>query len=295
MASIQKSFYIAREEIKFQNDTDDGIKGKIHMTGSAIKKETRTDIEFQVLRNGTMKFLITGVRDNVGTAIALLQRRLTLQRRQVTEQLPDGVVPLTMDNLRKHNQALTEKRQFGCEPCDNVYWRKVFEYKPVARCEKCGERYEAIPKEQQYGLGAYECTNCGRKFTGRARYDVPAMCYECHVMVRPVNIGPRPRGQRRSGNIHSCQACHNGRIRPCPMYKRVVIASKVHQSTGSTVSTFLSQQSSIYYPPVSTASDPPPPATAPATTTTAGSETATTTTTTASGVESVPVAVEAAQ
>ncbi|XP_070569875.1 shiftless antiviral inhibitor of ribosomal frameshifting protein homolog [Ptychodera flava] len=259
MASIQKPFYIAKEEFKFQNDTEEKSKGKVHATGSAIKKETKTDIEFQVLRNGTMKFLVTGVKENVGVAIALLQRRLTNQRRQVTEKLPDGISALTVDNLRKHNQALTEKREFGCEPCDNVYWRKVFQYKPVARCDKCGVRYDAIPKDQEYGLGTYECTSCNRKFSGRARADVPAMCYDCHVMVRPTNIGPRPRGQRRSRNIHSCQACHNGAIRPCPMYKRVVVPSKVHQSTGSTVSSFLSQQSAIYYPPLQSGSPPPPP------------------------------------
>ncbi|XP_002739952.1 shiftless antiviral inhibitor of ribosomal frameshifting protein homolog [Saccoglossus kowalevskii] len=257
MAQIQKVFYIAKEKQKFKDDKEEKKKGKVRTTGNAIRIQTQTHIEFQLVSsNGTLRFVITGVKDNVDTAIALLQRRLTENRRQVTDDLPDGVKPLTMENLKRHNMELTEKRQYGCEPCDNVFWTKVFQYKPVARCNKCNVKYDPIPKDKEYGVGTYECTQCGRRFTGKARADVAAMCYDCHIMVLPMGIGHRPRGPRRTRNIHSCQACLNGTIRPCPIYKRVVIASVVHDSSGSTISTFLSQQSEMYYPPDSGNSAP---------------------------------------
>ena len=78
--------------------------------------------------------------------------------------------------------------------------------------------------------------------------------FSCCTQCLPENIGPKPeeRGPRigpRGGIRHACEACNYGQIQPCPTFHhnyhhayQLPAASHPHESTGSTVSTFLTQR-----------------------------------------------------
>uniref|UniRef100_A0A2C9KYG4 Uncharacterized protein n=1 Tax=Biomphalaria glabrata TaxID=6526 RepID=A0A2C9KYG4_BIOGL len=60
----------------------------------------------------------------------------------------------------------TSKRQFGCKNCQRSWWRKVPLRKEVSRCHVCKTRYEAIPRDKEWGWGMFYCDgeNCGEEF-----------------------------------------------------------------------------------------------------------------------------------
>ncbi|XP_078579785.1 shiftless antiviral inhibitor of ribosomal frameshifting protein-like [Branchiostoma floridae x Branchiostoma japonicum] len=246
-AEIEKAFYIAQECKRY---ADQPAGDKIRAICREIKiKHNIANMEIQERPNGTLYFLIRGRANEVEIAIALLQRRLTKERRQASADLPEGVSALTVENLRRHDKELAERRQFGCAPCDSTWWKRVFQHKPVSRCNKCQVKYDPIPKDMEYGIGKFTCQHCGNTFTGWAQYNKPADCHNCNnVQVFPTegSIGPRQSGPRmRTRNVHSCGMCDYGRVHPCPGYKKVLVASTPHISTGSTVSTFLTQASDL--------------------------------------------------
>ncbi|XP_035668850.1 shiftless antiviral inhibitor of ribosomal frameshifting protein-like isoform X2 [Branchiostoma floridae] len=215
-AEIEKAFYIAQECKRY---ADQPAGNKIRAICREIKiKHNIANMEIQ-------------------------------ERRQASADLPEGVSALTVENLRRHDKELAERRQFGCAPCDSTWWKRVFQHKPVSRCNKCQVKYDPIPKDLEYGIGKFTCQHCGNTFTGWAQYNKPADCHNCNnVQVFPTegSIGPRQSGPRmRTRNVHSCGMCDYGRVHPCPGYKKVLVASTPHISTGSTVSTFLTQASDL--------------------------------------------------
>ncbi|XP_048377917.1 shiftless antiviral inhibitor of ribosomal frameshifting protein homolog isoform X2 [Stegostoma tigrinum] len=179
------------------------------------------------------------------------------------------VLPLTEDNLQMFNMARrTEipfsQRQFSCIRCDRDWWREVPERKQVSRCRYCKRRYDAVPRDQEWGLAAYTCQNCHHSFRSYGQMGVPAPCYRCRSIVFPIQIIPPRRNPSRLGNgrqnPHGCCAedcynrqepyvpgthCVHPRTRQVRGLPKVLCSSQYHESTGSTVASCISQGSSM--------------------------------------------------
>ena len=130
-------------------------------------------------------------------------------------------LPLTRKTLQEHDrQTSTEVRQFHCRPCLKEWWRVVPSNKPVSRCNDCHIRYDAIPRDGEYGVGRFTCTNimsnklCGHVFYRRCDPSDTEVCPQCEAYVSQPHIHPK--------YTKYCQAY-------------------LHISTGSTVETWLSQ------------------------------------------------------
>ncbi|XP_069138509.1 shiftless antiviral inhibitor of ribosomal frameshifting protein-like isoform X4 [Argopecten irradians] len=161
-------------------------------------------------------------------------------------------------NLAYQNHVPFQVRQFACEENDNVWWRKVPTRKMVSKCKKCKKRFEAVPKDREWGWAKFVCGNCGNEFNGFGQMNsTTSPCYHCgtvcHVdeVIPPYRRDKKGRPSRRS--THTCTApnCYNRSpdaplrptrcVHPRSLRRQVVHPSLRHQSTGSTVATFLSQ------------------------------------------------------
>ena len=209
---------------------------------------------------------------------------------------------LTPEALRKHDilTGALELRQFACEDCDHTWWKTVPRTKLVSKCNKCKTKYDALPREKEFGIGRYKCTNCNHSFTTRCEATSERHCFNCLSTVKAPYIHPKFRLERRElhqkvptplstsspppkyalrpapGTISTTgytylrpQLQTTTRFTPpsfrsvsitssssssgatgvstttpkpqAPQRKRVINASKVHDSTGSTASTFITQ------------------------------------------------------
>ncbi|CAL1528722.1 unnamed protein product, partial [Lymnaea stagnalis] len=73
------------------------------------------------------------------------------------------------------------KRQFACEGCVRFWWKRVPIRKEVSRCRKCQVKYDAVPRENEWGLGAFYCLteNCGKEFLEYAVMNMSeSMCFD---------------------------------------------------------------------------------------------------------------------
>ncbi|XP_069138508.1 shiftless antiviral inhibitor of ribosomal frameshifting protein-like isoform X3 [Argopecten irradians] len=128
----------------------------------------------------------------------------------------------------------------------------------VSKCKKCKKRFEAVPKDREWGWAKFVCGNCGNEFNGFGQMNsTTSPCYHCgtvcHVdeVIPPYRRDKKGRPSRRS--THTCTApnCYNRSpdaplrptrcVHPRSLRRQVVHPSLRHQSTGSTVATFLSQ------------------------------------------------------
>ncbi|XP_039626291.1 shiftless antiviral inhibitor of ribosomal frameshifting protein homolog [Polypterus senegalus] len=190
--------------------------------------------------------------------------RATLSQDNDIQQITDmlRVLPLTEKNVRmfdnaQQNQIPFEDRQFACETCDRVWWRRVPTRKKVSRCPSCKVKYDPVPLGNMWGFAEFMCPHCHRNFRGFAKMDVLSPCFSCRMLLRPIRILPPTKGTgQRTRNTHSCCAedcfnrrnpyvpgthCVHPKSRQINRKPRVVHPSLVHISTGSTVATCLSQ------------------------------------------------------
>ncbi|GCB72537.1 hypothetical protein scyTo_0006353 [Scyliorhinus torazame] len=189
--------------------------------------------------------------------------------------LPCGIVdqlrmlPLTEENLRmfnlaRNNEIPSNQRQFACSPCDRNWWRNVPDRKQVSRCRRCKRRYEAVPRDEEWGLAEYICQICNHSFRSYGQMGLPAPCYNCRSVVLPIHIIPPKRNPLPLGNErrtpHGCCAedcynrqepyvagthCIHPRTRQVRGLPKVLCPSQNHESTGSTVPSCIGQGSSM--------------------------------------------------
>ncbi|XP_055872021.1 shiftless antiviral inhibitor of ribosomal frameshifting protein homolog isoform X1 [Biomphalaria glabrata] len=166
------------------------------------------------------------------------------------------------------------ERLFACVTCNRSWWKKVPYRKEVSRCKKCLVRYDAIPKEREWGIGVFHCSrtpNC-RTFKGWAVMGMTeSICYICKTPVAVSEILSPKKSERApsSKDTHQCNGfnCYNknrvgavashvfsptDQVPVCVHPKSraamppgccYLIWSVRHPSSGSTVSTFWDQGS----------------------------------------------------
>ncbi|XP_052795420.1 shiftless antiviral inhibitor of ribosomal frameshifting protein homolog [Mya arenaria] len=175
-------------------------------------------------------------------------------------------------DIARRYAVTAEIRQFTCQECDNMWWRKVPTRKPVGRCHLCWGKFDPLPRNKEFGWAKFICV-CGNEFHAFGAMDIFAlghgmsgksksMCYVCmQTLCEPVEILPPLRGRMRENGrarrryTHRCTAynCYN-RYDPAPgepvvpvcvhpnsLEHKVIEPSPDHVSTGSTVKTFLTQ------------------------------------------------------
>lgn len=126
-------------------------------------------------------------------------------------------------DLARLNRIGHEVRQYGCQPDDNMWWRRVPSRKPVSQCKRCRQKYEPIPRDQEWGWARFECI-CGHKFNAfgmmdksllGARYagKSQSLCYTCmSQLCEPIQI--LPPAKRRRDEDGDMGDGRNGRRRP---------------------------------------------------------------------------------
>ena len=179
---------------------------------------------------------------------------------------------LTEAALRKHDisTGALELREFACENCDRYWWKTVPCTKPVSKCFKCKTKYDALPRDLEFGIGRYKCFGCNKIFFARCEATSERSCFNCDGTVRAPYIHPKFKPIRRNRPpidpttsvfkppkyhakyVYTVRDPSTDYLLPCPVFfyfplqtkphkKAVINASKVHDSTGSTASTFITQ------------------------------------------------------
>lgn len=145
---------------------------------------------------------------------------------------------LTEEALRKHDiqTGAYELRQFGCLPCNHPWWSMVLRSKPVSTCHLCQVKYDALERCKEYGIGRYICIPCNNVFYARCEATEENVCHGCMKLIGPPYISPRFKPHPRPYPYYS-----RDYTSPRPSYLKVIHASTPHDSTGSTVGTFLTQ------------------------------------------------------
>ncbi|XP_013407020.1 repressor of yield of DENV protein [Lingula anatina] len=170
-------------------------------------------------------------------------------RREIQEEAASWIEVVPRTSEARNGRLSVEIRQFACQACDKAWWRRVPARKLVSKCYGCRVKFDAIPRDREWGYAEFHCNECGHDFRGWAQMGTASPCYHCGAMVTTTSILPPIRGGpgQRGGNRHSCSFCIAGG--PCchPQVRRrfglprVVYSSNVHVSSGSTVATFLPQ------------------------------------------------------
>lgn len=143
-------------------------------------------------------------------------------------------LPLTKGALKRHDLLVcSELRQFRCPKCLSPFWKTVLMHKPVASCKKCKLCLCPLKREEEFGIGRFVCSNpnCSNVFYGRCQATDVRQCKNCRNEVKNPYIHPKfkpPKGRFPPGI----------RKPPVRVYSQV---SLVHECTGSTATSFLTQ------------------------------------------------------
>ena len=159
--------------------------------------------------------------------------------------MAEGKKDLTSENLQKLDRQYEEheKRQFSCASCRKNWWRVVPVRKPVSRCSTCNTKYNALPRDKEFGIGHHQC-ECGHTFPGFTSYGVTSPCYRCgREVLYEYFLTDRNNIKRKTNNDHKCSEC-NG-MGGCPNKSAIVNASSEHVSTGSTASSVYSEAETL--------------------------------------------------
>ena len=131
-------------------------------------------------------------------------------------------VPLTMENLSIHDDLVgegrlydeeleveVEFRQFGCRRCYRSWWKRVRVRKPVSKCKSCRIKYDALPKDKEYGVAEFLCPNCRHTFLGRGRVTTTSPCNKCDAQCEVIGIVIDTKDARRRSKIAEfvCSTC----------------------------------------------------------------------------------------
>ncbi|KAK2146489.1 hypothetical protein LSH36_605g03030 [Paralvinella palmiformis] len=159
----------------------------------------------------------------------------------------------------------TGARLFACAPCDILWWRRTPDRKKVSCCNRCRKRYDAVPRDKEWGWAELHCPHCNTEFRGWYAIYMKCPCPTCGQAVLPTRICPpiwNRVNRRRSFHVCAAPDCpgrnyYKGIHPQIPVdpnltcvypgsrlmrgLPRVVTPSTEHDSTGSTVDTFLSQ------------------------------------------------------
>ena len=136
----------------------------------------------------------------------------------------------------------TELRQFACRKCNHPWWANVPRTKPVSTCRTCHVRYNALDREKEFGIGRFICLPCDHTFYGRCDATEMHICYKCQKLTGPPYISPRFKPLSKSKRFFSTD--------PHPRIHEIIHASTPHDSTGSTIATFLTEDLGSYIPVV---------------------------------------------
>ena len=70
--------------------------------------------------------------------------------------------------------------------------------KKVSRCRECQTRYDALPRDKEFGVGRFTCTkpSCKRVFFAKCKATDSLPCRKCKTMVENPYIHPRWRKRR---------------------------------------------------------------------------------------------------
>lgn len=143
---------------------------------------------------------------------------------------------LTENSLRKHDilTGATELRQFACGECNRPWWKYVPRTKPVSTCHTCHVRYDALDREKEFGIGRFICLPCDNTFYARCDATEMHLCFKCQMLKGPPYINPRFKPVFNSDKLYRTNTYKD------PIFRREIMhASTPHDSTGSTVSSFL--------------------------------------------------------
>ena len=145
---------------------------------------------------------------------------------------------LTKESLRKFNilTGAIELRQFACGPCNHPWWTYVPITKPVSRCNNCKVRYDALDRVKEFGIGRYICIPCDHTFYARCEATEKQICFECHKLTGPPYINPRFKPHSEPYRVRKYRSDEDA-----PSILKVINASTPHESTGSTCSSFVTQ------------------------------------------------------
>ena len=148
---------------------------------------------------------------------------------------------LTMEALEEYDMMTTtgprELRQFACEECHVSWWRTVIKTNPVSRCKggKCGQqRYDALPRFLEFGIGRCVCPNenCDFEFYVRCEASRIFKCCKCKTECKPY-IHPiwkkKKKKRKNKKNKKSQDAASSHEMPPAGEHRRPPTDFSPHQ------------------------------------------------------------------
>ncbi|XP_052797174.1 shiftless antiviral inhibitor of ribosomal frameshifting protein homolog [Mya arenaria] len=169
-------------------------------------------------------------------------------------------------------------RQFSCKGCDHMWWRRVRAKKTVSKCFKCKQRFDALPRDKEYGWARFICTDsgCERKYNAFGAMDISSLgadlqgksksicrgknhhcgnLLEPTMIIRPMRGSNKTKRRNNTKETHQCTAynCFNriavgpGNplvqicVHPWSLPRIVIKASSVHAGKDPPVWPFLDQ------------------------------------------------------